>query len=64
MKRYSIYWTVTVDKDGAVVEATKSCDVIATNFKKAISWLIDHKKDFSVESISSVYSYNDVNLAE
>lgn len=64
MKRYSIYWTVTVNKDGAVVETTKSCDIIASNFKKAVEWLIDNKKDFNVESIYSVYTYVDVNIAE
>lgn len=65
MKRYSIYWTVTgKDKDGEVNTTTKSCDVIASNFVKAAAWLSNNKKDFNLESLTSVYSYNDVNLAE
>lgn len=36
MKRYSIYWIITVNKDGEACETTKSCDIIASNFKKAI----------------------------
>lgn len=66
MKRYSIYWTVTINgNNGEVCETTtKTCDVIASNFKNAVSWLIDNKKDFSVESITSVYSYSEVNIAK
>lgn len=65
MKRYSIYWNIiVVDDNDEVGEKSKSCDVIASNFKKAIEWLTKNVKDFKVESISSVYSYNDVNIAE
>lgn len=65
MKRYSIYWTITVINDnGEACETTKSCDIIASNFKKAIEWLIDNKENFNVESVYSVYTYNDVNIVE
>ena len=65
MKRYSIYWTVTINgNNGEVCETTKTCDVIASNFKNAISQLIDNKKDFNVESVTSVYSYSEVNIAK
>lgn len=61
MKRYSIYWTVIINgNNGEVCETTKTCDIIASNFKIAISWLIENKKDFNVESITSVYTYSDV----
>lgn len=63
MKRYSIYWTVIVNKNGEVHKETKSCDVVASNFVKAASYLHDNVEDFNLEFISSVYSY-DVILAE
>lgn len=64
MKRYSIYWTVIVKENDEVSEKSRSCDVIASNFKKAIEWLTNNAKDFKLECVSSVYSYSDVNIAE
>ena len=63
MKRYSICWTISINNNGEVNEITKSCDVIASNFKKAIEWLTENREDFNIESIYSVYAF-DVNVAE
>ena len=63
MKRYSIYWTFVVNNGDEISEGKESCDVIASNFKKAIEWLTNNKQSFSIESIYSVYVC-DVNIAE
>lgn len=64
MKRYSIYWTVIIKENDEVSETSRSCDIIASNFKSAVEWLTENAKDFKLESISSVYSYSDVNIAK
>ena len=63
MKRYSIYWTFTINNNDELSEGKESCDVIASNFKKALEWLLDNRESFSVEAVYSVYVY-DVNVAE
>lgn len=64
MKRYSIYWTFVTNKEGNVCEITNSCDVIASNFAKALDWLLDNKSDFNIEYVTTVHTYDDVNIAE
>jgi len=64
IKRYSIYWTVVTKKEDGIVEGTNSCDVIASNFKNAIEWLMNNRSDFDINSVCSVYSYSDINIAE
>ena len=64
MKRYSVYWTVVTNKEDGIVEGTISCDVIASTFKNAIEWLMNNRSDFDINTVCSVYSYSDVNIAE
>lgn len=64
MKRYSISWTVIITENDEISEKLRTCDVIASNFAKAIEWLNNNRKDFELKFVSSVYSYSDINIAE
>ena len=63
-KRYVIYWKVVVTENNEIHEKTNSCDIIASNFVKAVEWLNNNRKDFNLEFISSVSCFSDINIAE
>lgn len=65
MNRYSIYWKIVrKDENGKEVRDTESCDIIASNFVKAVAWLNNNRTSFNLEFVTSVYTYSDVNIAE
>lgn len=55
MKRYSISWKN---------EGTNNVEVIASTFTKAIHYCEENVKGFILDNVTSVYSYNDVLIAE
>lgn len=59
MKRYSISWR---NHEGS--NSVDSVEVIASTFTKALHYCETKVKGFVLDNVSSVYSYNDVLIAE
>ena len=60
MKRFVIYWKI---KNEVGEDIFKNVEIIASTFKKALEYCVDKIKDFNIDTVNSVYSYNDVLIA-